>query len=262
MVEAAKEAQEFEPSREGRDEMSAGLFLPKGAAGLVRGLRKIGQKEAKRTVIGRTRQKMLRISEQCYTLLVSRGHSIALFVSDLLIAILQQTATHAASAVLAIIAFYLSLVSTSLPPSKGEQVQIDRAVQLLADRGFSDEVFLLKGTTTFRATDHWLNSFTAKENAYASTNFPFQIVTLYADFYNRAEDDTERAMVLLHEARHLMGEDEHEAYAYVWRHRKQLGWTMRTHGSTESYVTIEQLTREMAPEIFNCPTKSWEDCTE
>ena len=57
MVEAAKEAQEFEPSREGRDEMSAGLFLPKGAAGLVRGLRKIGQKGAKRTVIGRTREK-------------------------------------------------------------------------------------------------------------------------------------------------------------------------------------------------------------
>jgi len=199
---------------------------------------------------------------QCYTLLLSKGRPLALFVSDLLIAILQQTTTHAASAVLAIIAFYLSLVSTSLPPTNAERAQIDRAVQLLADRGFSDEVFLLKGTTTFRGTDHWLNSFIEKENAYASTNFPFQIVTLYSDFYNRAEDDTERAMVLLHEARHLMGEDENQAYAYVWRHRKQLGWTMRTHGMTESYVTIEQLTREMAPEIFNCPTKAWEDCTE
>jgi len=149
-----------------------------------------------------------------------------------------------------------------LPPTKAESQQIDRAIQLLADHGFSEEVFLLKGTTTFRATDHWLNGLTEKENAYASTNFPFQIITLYPDFYSKAEDDTERAMVLMHEARHLMGENENQAYAYVWKHRKQLGWSLESHGSTESYVTIEQQTREMAPELFNCPDKPWEDCTE
>jgi hypothetical protein len=205
---------------------------------------------------------MLRFVVDCCTLLVSQGRSLALLASDVLIAILQQTATHAAAAVLAVIAFYLSLISTSLPPTKAESQQIDRAIQLLADRGFSEEVFLLKGTTTFRATDHWLNGLTEKENAYASTNFPFQIVTLYADFYTKATDDTERAMILMHEARHLMGENENQAYAYVWKHRKQLGWSLATHGSTESYVTIEQQTREMAPELFNCPDRSWEDCTE
>lgn len=205
---------------------------------------------------------MLRSVIGCYTLLISKGRVLALFAFDVFIAIFQQTLTHAASAVLAIIAFYLSLVSTSLPPTSAEQERIDSAIQLLADRGFSDEVFLLKGTTTFRATDHWLNSFIPKENAYASTNFPFQIVTVYPDFYSKAVDDTERAMVLLHEARHLMGEDENQAYAYVWKHRKQLGWTLRSHGTTESYVTIEQQTREMAPELFNCPEKPWEDCTE
>lgn len=205
---------------------------------------------------------MLRFVVEYYTLFVSKGRVLALFVTDVLIAIFQQTATHAASAILAIIAFYLSLVSTSLPPTKAEKERIDSAIQLLADRGFADEVFLLKGTTTFRGTDHWLNSFTEKENAYASTNFPFQIVTLYSDFYSKATDDTERAMILLHEARHLMGEDENQAYAYVWRHRKDLGWTLRSHGTTESYVTIEQQTREMAPELFNCPEKPWEDCTE
>ncbi len=205
---------------------------------------------------------MLQFVIDCYTLLVSKGRDLVLFTYDVLIAILQQTATHAASAVLAVIAFYLSLVSTSLPPTNYERQQIDSAIQLLANRGFSDEVFLLKGTTTFRATDHWLNSFVDKENAYASTNFPFQIVTVYPDFYSKAVDDTERAMVLMHEARHLMGENENEAYAYVWRHRKQLGWSMKTHGATESYITIEQQTREMAPELFNCPEKPWEDCTE
>ena len=205
---------------------------------------------------------MLLRFQECYTLFVSKGRALALFATDVLVAILQQTATHAASAVLAIVAFYLSLISTSLPPTKAEMEKVDRAIQLLADRGFADEVFLLKGTTTFRGTDHWLNSFIEKENAYASTNFPFQIVTLYPDFYSKAVDDTERAMILLHEARHLMGEDENQAYAYVWRSRKTIGWTLRSHGTTESYVTIEQQTREIAPELFNCPEKPWEDCTE
>lgn len=180
----------------------------------------------------------------------------------MLLTIFQQTATYLTATVLALIAFYLSLVSTSLPPTKFERVQIDRAVHLLADRGFSDEVFLLKGTATFRRTDHWLNSFTDKENAYAATNFPFQIITVYTDFFTIAADDTERAMILLHEARHLMGENENEAYAYVWRNRKQLGWSMESHGTTELFVSIEQQTREAAPELFNCPTKPWEDCTE
>lgn len=205
---------------------------------------------------------MLRRVKICYTLFILRGRFIVLFAIDVFTAIFQQAATHATAAVLAIVAFYLSLVSTSLPPTNAERQQIDEAIQLLADRGFADEVFVLKGTTTFRGTDHWLNSFIEKENAYASTNFPFQIVTLYPDFYTKAVDKTERAMILLHEARHLLGEDEHQAYGYVWRHRKDLGWTLRTHGTTESYVTIEQQTREMAPELFNCPEKPWEDCTE
>ncbi len=184
------------------------------------------------------------------------------FLSSVFLTILQKTATHVTATALALIAFYLSLVSTSLPPTKYELAQVDRAIQVLADRGFSDEVFLLKGTTTFRRTDHWLNAFVEKENAYASTNFPFQIVTVYSDFFSKATDDTERAMILLHEARHLMGEDENQAYSYVWRHRKQLGWSLESHGTTESFITIEQQTREAAPELFNCPQKPWEDCTE
>ncbi len=205
---------------------------------------------------------MLRLFTFCYTLLIISRTKIGQFAADMLVAILQQTATHAASAVLAVIAFYLSLVSTSLPPLPHEKAAVDRAITILAEKGFEDEVFLLKGTTTFRATDHWFNSFVQKESAYASTNFPFQIVTLYPDFYTKSADDTERAMILLHEARHLMGENENQAYAYVWRNRKILGWTLKTHGASESYITIEQQTREMAPELFNCPDKPWEDCTE
>ena len=184
------------------------------------------------------------------------------FDADVFVEILHRIATHVTTTVLALVAFYLSLISTSLPPTAYERGQIDRAMVVLANSGFSDEVFLLKGTATFRRTDHWLNALTEKENAYASTNFPFQIVTVYPDFFSKAADDTERAMILLHEDRHLMGEDENEAYAYVWRHRKQLGWSMESHGTTETFLTVEAQTRDNAPELFNCPQKPWEDCTE
>ena len=102
----------------------------------------------------------------------------------------------------------------------------------------------------------------AKENSYAATNFPFQIVTLYPDFFTKAADDTERAMVLLHEARHLQGDSETEAYAFVWNHRVQLGWTQLSHGTTPTYITIFNQTRENTPELFTCSDKVWNDCTE
>lgn len=177
-------------------------------------------------------------------------------------AALHHLGNYAASLVLAFVAFYLSLLITSLPPVRHERAAIDRAVSLLAAKGYEREVWLLRHTATIRVTDHWLNSLVEKESAYASTNFPFQIITVYPQFFIRTADDTERAMVLLHEARHLMGENEQQAYAYVWRQRKRLGWTYRTHSDSETYAAVEQLTREQAPELFNCPARSWEDCTE
>src|SRR5687768_8777601 len=199
---------------------------------------------------------------QCYTVLNNFQKGVLASAATVFFSILRSLGTYSISVVLAVIAFYLSLLTTSIPPTRHERAAIDRAIGVLASKGFEREVWQLRRTTTFRVTDHWLNSFVEKENAYAATNFPFQIVTVYPDFYGKAVDDTERAMVLLHEARHLMGEDENQAYAYVWRNRTTLGWTLQTHGTTESYITIEQQTRENAPELFNCPEKPWEDCTE
>ena len=166
------------------------------------------------------------------------------------------------AAILAVAAFHLSLISTALPPSTQENQQIERAIELLDTRGFDTEAFLLRHTTTFRGTDHWLNALVRKEDAFAATNFPFQIITLYPDFYSRANDDTERAVILLHEARHLMGSDEEAAYAYVWQSRADLGWTQLEYGTTPTYITIEQQTRENAPALFDCPSNLWSDCTE
>ena len=158
--------------------------------------------------------------------------------------------------------FHSSLLVTSQPLRADEAAAVTRAIDLLEARGFAREVFLLRRLTLFRNTDNWLNEMTDKENAYAATNFPLNVITLYPDFFMKAQDDTERAMVLLHEAQHLQGANEPEAYAYVWRSRHRVGWTILTHGTTESYVTIEAQTREVSPELFTCADKFWSDCTE
>jgi hypothetical protein len=203
---------------------------------------------------------VLKQDNECYTITnASENDSDA---SVTMPQILLTFGNHALAGVLAIVAFYLSLVTTSLPPAPHEQPAINRAVAILEEKGFTKEVFLLKNTVTFRSTDHWLNALVEKENAYASTNFPFQIITVYPDFHVKAADDVERAMVLLHEARHLMGEGEKEAYAYVWQNREKLGWTQLSHGTTPTYITISELTREYSPELFTCPDGLWNDCTQ
>jgi hypothetical protein len=160
-----------------------------------------------------------------------------------------------------VLIFYFSLIISSNPVSQMQAEKIERAIKVLEAKGFEREVLLLRRATLFRNTDNWLNALVDKENAYASTNCPFGIITIYPDFYHKAVDDTERAMILLHEAQHLQGASEAEAYAYVWRSRENLGWTILPYGATETYVTIELQTREFAPSLFDCPENLWNDCT-
>jgi hypothetical protein len=162
----------------------------------------------------------------------------------------------------AISVFYSSLVAFSLPLAPHEMESVEKAIQILETRGFEREVFLLRHMATFRDSDNWLNGAIPKETSYAATNFPVQIITLYPDFYTKAQDDTERAMILLHEARHLQGDNESDAYAFVWKNRDRLAWTQLSHGTTPTYITINDLTREYAPELFTCTTRVWNDCTE
>lgn len=158
--------------------------------------------------------------------------------------------------------FYLSLIATSEPVSPTNMQTINRAIDVLVEKGFVGEARLLRYAVTYRSTDNWFNRQVEKENAYAATNFPFEVITVYPDFYTKSKDDTERAMILLHEAQHLKGKDERAAYTFVWQNRERLGWTQRSHGTTESYITIKEQTRENAPELFSCPSRLWNDCTE
>ncbi|HWS89721.1 MAG TPA: zinc finger Ran-binding domain-containing protein [Pyrinomonadaceae bacterium] len=157
---------------------------------------------------------------------------------------------------------HASLLFTSEGVTYDERRQVSRAVELIERAGFERETFLLKRLTNFRTTDNWLNAYAGHANAYASTNFPFEIVTLYPDFFRYPADDVERAVILLHEARHLAGADEEEACASVWRDKERLGWTREKYGKTRVWQNVAELSRRFAPQLFDCGEDGQQDCYE
>lgn len=161
-----------------------------------------------------------------------------------------------------LLGFYVSLIVSAKSLSLDQKNTVRDAVKVLKDKGFSDEAMLLENFTVFRAEDNWLNAAVAKENAYAATNFPFEIITLYSDFFTYPADDTERAAILLHETRHLLGKDEKDAYEFVWKNRKKLSWTKEHYGSSPVWENIRNQTRDNVPYLFVCDFNPYGDCTE
>lgn len=176
--------------------------------------------------------------------------------------ILKRAAVCVFATLFTVFGFYLSLIGSAKRLEYDQKKTIEHSILILEDKGFGREVFLLRYLTAYRGTDNWLNASTREENAYAATNFPFEIMTVYADFFNFPKDDTERAAILLHEAQHLKGADEKEAYAFVWKNRKQLGWTKENYGGSVVWRNVRKQTREIAPELFVCETNEFADCTE
>jgi hypothetical protein len=164
--------------------------------------------------------------------------------------------------VITVAGFYTSLLFSADSLSYDERSAVNDAIELLKEKGFNDEVFYLEKLAVFRSNDNWLNASVPKERAYAATNFPFEIITLYPEFFLYPADRTEHAAILLHEARHLQGKDEHDAYDYVWKHRQQLGWTRDKYKASDVWNAVKRQTQEMVPEMFVCETKPGFDCTE
>lgn len=162
----------------------------------------------------------------------------------------------------AVLAFYLSLVASATPLTVEQKHKVRNGIRLLREKGFDREAMLLDNLTVFRSNDNWLNASVAKENAYAATNFPFEIVTLYSDFFTYPVDDVERAAILLHEAKHLEGKDEAEAYEFVWNNRRQLGWTIERYARSPVWTNTRRLTAEHVPHLFVCSDNEFRDCTE
>jgi len=157
--------------------------------------------------------------------------------------------------------FYSSMILSATPLSASEREQVDSSIKLLERRGFINEAYLLRDLATFRSNDNWLNASVSKENAFAATNYPFAIITLYPDFFIYTRDEVERAAILLHEARHLKGYGEEDAYEFVWRNRKYLGWTEEGYSDSAVWQSIRRQTKDYAPNLFVCDFNPYGDCT-
>ena len=176
--------------------------------------------------------------------------------------ILRRVIVCLAVCLFTVFGFYISLIVSADRLSYQQQATVNSAVEILDRQGFSDEVFYLRYFTAFRASDHWLNASVVKEAAYAATNYPFEIMTIYPDFFTYTTDDVERAAILLHEAKHLQGGDEKQAYKFVWENRKKLGWTKERYEWSMIWINVRKQTKEYAPNLFICKYQEFNDCTE
>jgi hypothetical protein len=145
-----------------------------------------------------------------------------------------------------------SLILTSDDLNWRERQRVDAAIAILRSGGFSREVFVLAHLAHYRSSDNWWNGYVGHNQAYAATNFPFEVVTLYPWFFRVATDDTERAVILLHEAQHLLGHDEDAALDYVWTVKERVGWTQDRYGTTRVWRNTREWTQQSAPALFAC----------
>lgn len=163
---------------------------------------------------------------------------------------------------LLLLAGYVSLLETSEPLNYEQRQIVQRAIAVLEERGFGRDAFFLRRLAKYRATDNWRNEYVGHNDAYAATNFPFEVVTLYPDFFTVTTDDTERAVVLLHEARHLSGSGEEDAFASVWRDKQRLGWTAEFYSQSRVWRNVREFTARYAPQLFRCGADGQSDCIQ
>jgi hypothetical protein len=153
-----------------------------------------------------------------------------------------------------------SLLLTSDAISPEQRAIVDHAITVLRGHGFDREVFLLEHVTSFRATDNWWNRYLGHRDAYASTNFPFEVMTLYPHFFEKTADDVERAIILLHEAQHLKGKGERTALGNVWKAKSRIGWTAASYGNTRVWKNTREWTLAEFPEFVACGFDGTAEC--
>jgi hypothetical protein len=175
--------------------------------------------------------------------------------------IVRRLAWMLGTAFILLFASYLSLLATSDPLGYDRRKTVGDAVMILEQQGFGKEAFALRNLVAYRETDNWWNRYVGHHDAYAATNFPFEIVTLYPEFFEKTIDDNERAAILLHEACHLFGSGEDSALEKVWRDKQRLGWTSDKYSSiSEAWNNTRRLTVNRIPELFKCGADGQADC--
>jgi hypothetical protein len=155
---------------------------------------------------------------------------------------------------------YVSLRVTSGDLGYDQRQIVRRSIAILEQKGFSREAAVLSKFTTYRGSDNWWNKFLGHRDAYAATNFPFEVLTLYPEFFADSADDLERAAILLHEACHLFGWGEEAALEYVWRNKHKLGWTEDKYGQSKVWNNTKEQTINLVPKLFQCGGDGKSDC--
>jgi hypothetical protein len=159
-----------------------------------------------------------------------------------------------------LLSFYISLRITSDELGYEQRQIVQRSISILKQRGFNKEATMLGTFAAYRGTDNWWNKFIGHREAYAATNFPFEVLTLYPEFFADSFDDYERAAILLHEACHLFGSGEGAALEHVWRNKRQLGWTEDKYSDTKVWNNTKDLTINLVPKLFQCGADGKSDC--
>ena len=90
---------------------------------------------------------------------------------------------------LILIVWYASLLITSDRLKPDQRAKVQSAIDLIQQGGFTREAFILKHLASFRGSDNWMNAYVGHRDAYAATNFPFEVVTLYPEFFEVPIDD-------------------------------------------------------------------------
>jgi hypothetical protein len=157
---------------------------------------------------------------------------------------------------------HASLLITSEPLSDSERRIVMDAVGALDRAGFTREAWALRRLVSFRRTDNWWNRYVGHATAYAATNFPFAVITVYPAFFRYPIDEVERATILLHESSHLFGDDEKFALHRVWLEKDRLGWTSLSYGHTRVWKNTREWTVNEIPSMFSCGEDGKSDCLE
>jgi hypothetical protein len=172
--------------------------------------------------------------------------------------LLWITSTTLAIVVLA----FLSLLMTSDGLTSDQQQLVTEAITVVERGGFEREARVLRRVVFYRSSDNWWNKHVGHQNAYAATNFPFAVVTLYPAFFKFPVDDTERAAILLHESHHVFGADERTALQRVWLDKRRLGWTAQLYSRTRVWRNTKEWTNGAIPVLFQCGDDQRSDCVE
>ena len=168
----------------------------------------------------------------------------------------------AGTTVTIVVVAFLSLLATSDGLSVDQRDMVNEAVTIVENGGFERDATVLRRVVFYRSTENWWNKYVGHENAYAATNFPFAVVTLYPAFFKVPVDATERASILLHEAQHVFGVDESTALQRVWLGKRRLGWMAERYSRTRVWRNTREWTKDAAPVLFQCGEDRQSDCVE